>query len=70
MSRIKTGSRLLVAGRGGGGWGMGKRGNLERLLRAFITSFYNDENVLKVDTGDGCTTGKYTKIIKLYTSEG
>lgn len=53
MSRTNRQCRLLVAG------GMGKR-EFGVTARAFnITSFLNDENVLKVDTGDSRTMVLY-----------
>ena len=60
---IETGSRLVVA-RGWGGqcwrkWGM--------ITNGYGVSFWGDENVLKLDAGDGCTTPNIRKTNELYT---
>ena len=50
---IETESRLVVTKGWGGGVGWRKLGVI---TKGFGLSFGGDENVLKLDAGDGCTT--------------
>ena len=50
---IETDSRLVVTRGWGGGVGQRKLGVI---TKRFELSFGGDENVLKLDAGDGCTT--------------
>ena len=46
---IKTESKLKITG----GW---ERGNRKLLLKSYRVSVCNDENVIEIDSGTGCTT--------------
>lgn len=56
MSRIdkpvQTDSRLVVAR----GWRVRREQNGKRLLNGYGVFFGGDENILEIDSGNGCTT--------------
>ena len=47
---METGSRIMVTM----GWGQGYNGDF--LFNEYRDSIWADEKVLKMDSGDGCTT--------------
>ena len=58
---VITESRSLVS------QGLGRAGNGEFLLMGIGVFFEDDENVLKLNSDDGCTSVYILKINKLYT---